>query len=246
MNSANPIAWWRAFLALPNAHPAKTLGVALLVALACSLVVSVAAVTLRPLQEANRLRESAAAMVAMLDRLGAGLPQERLVDLASGEYVARDPGTMTELSAKRDPAKLGSREDVARVYELREGGRLTLLVLPLRGAGYEDMMRGYLVLRSDLNTVAALAFHEHHETPGMGARIGEETWQALWPGKLLADERGKLRIEVVKEGASGPHEVDGISGATRTGTAITRLLQFWLGPDGYGPYLARLKAEAGQ
>ena len=39
------------------------------------------------------------------------------------------------------------------------------------------------------------------------------------------------------------HRVDGISGATRTGLGVTRMLRFWLGPWGYGPTLSRLADE---
>jgi Na+-transporting NADH:ubiquinone oxidoreductase subunit C len=226
--------------------PAKTVGVALLVALACSLVVSVTAVTLRPLQDANRLADSAAHMLGMLEVLGEGIPDTRLVDLASGAYANRDPGTSTELPADRDRAGLGSREDVATVFELRDASELRLVILPVRGAGYQSMLKGYLALRADLNTVAALTFHEQEETPGMGARIEEEAWQALWPGKQVADAEGVIRIEVVKGAGAGMHEVDGISGATRTGNGVSNLLRFWLGPDGYGPYLDRLRTETGQ
>ena len=246
MASLNPLAWWRGFLRLPNDSPAKTVGVALLVALICSLVVSVTAVTLRPLQDANRLRESAASMMDMLEGLGAGAPEARLVALSTGDYVYRDPGTSTELPAERDGAGLGSREDVATVFELREGGKLRLLILPVRGAGYQSMLKGYLALKADLSSIAALTFYEQDETPGMGARIEEDSWRALWPGKQVADAEGVIRIEVVKGAGAGLHEVDGISGATRTGNGVTSLLRFWLGPDGYGPYLDRLRTETGQ
>ena len=246
MASANPLAWWRGFLALPNDSPAKTLGVALLVALVCSLVVSVTAVTLKPLQDANRLADRVARMLGMLEILGEGLPDARLVDLATGTYMDRDPGTSTELPAERDRARLGSREDVATVFELRDDGALRLVVLPVRGTGYQSTLKGYLALQADLNTVAALTFYEQDETPGMGTRIEEEAWQALWPGKQVADTEGVIRIEVVKGASAGAHEVDGISGATRTGSGVTNLLRFWLGPDGYGPYLERLKSETGR
>lgn len=246
MASLNPLAWWRGFLRLPNDSPVKTVGVALLVALACSLVVSVTAVTLRPLQDANRLRESAASMMDMLEGLGAGAPEARLVALSTGAYVYRDPGTKTELPAERDGAGLGGREDVATVFELREGGALRLVILPVRGVGYQSTLKGYLALKADLNSVAALTFHEQEETPGMGARIEEDAWRALWPGKQVADAEGVIRIEVVKGAGAGVHEVDGISGATRTGNGVSNLLRFWLGPDGYGPYLDRLRTETGQ
>lgn len=243
MSSANPVAWWRGFLALPNDSPTKTVGVALLVALACSLVVSITAVTLKPLQDANRLAESAGQMLGMLEVLGGGVPQARLVDLATGNYVDRDPGTSTELPADRDRAGLGSREDVTTVFELRDDGARRLIILPVRGSAYQSTIKGYLALKADLNTVAALTFYEQEETPGLGARIEEDAWQALWPGKHVADADGVIRIEVVKGAGAGAHEVDGISGATRTSIGVTNLLRFWLGPDGYGPYLDRLRSE---
>jgi Na+-transporting NADH:ubiquinone oxidoreductase subunit C len=242
----SPFSWWRRFLRLPNDSPAKAMAVALLVALACAFVVSVTAVTLRPLQKANRLADSAAQMLELVESLGVGIPDTRLVDLATGAYASRDPGARTELPAGRDLAGLGSREDVATVFELRDGGTLRLVILPVRGAGYQSILKGYLALEADLNTVAALTFYEQDETPGMGARIEDDAWLALWPGKRMADAEGVIRIEVVKGAGAGLHEVDGISGATRTGNGVTSLLRFWLGPDGYGPYLGRLKKEAGQ
>jgi Na+-transporting NADH:ubiquinone oxidoreductase subunit C len=38
------------------------------------------------------------------------------------------------------------------------------------------------------------------------------------------------------------HQVDGLSGATITGNAVTALMSFWFGPYGYGPLLERLAA----
>ena len=245
MASANPLSWWRAFLALPNDTTAKTLGVAFLVALICSLLVSIAAVALKPLRDANRLAYSAARFSGIADVRGGGVPDTRLVDLATGSYVARNPGTSTTLPGERDFARLGNREDVATVFELRDGGKLKLVILPVRGTGYQSTLKAYLALNADLNTVASLTFYEHDETPGLGSRIEEGAWQALWPGKQVADTDGVIRIEVVKGAGAGLHQVDGISGATRTGNGITTLLRFWLGPDGYGPYLARLRREAG-
>jgi Na+-transporting NADH:ubiquinone oxidoreductase subunit C len=240
------IAWWRRFLALPNDSRAKTLGIAFLVALSCSLVVSSTAVTLRPLQEKYRLSASHATLLNMLEVLGRGIPQERLVDLVSGDHTNRNPGTQSVLTKDQDSAGLGTREDVATVFELRRSGDLQLVILPVRGSGYQSMLKGYLALEADLNTVAALIFYEQDETPGLGSRIEEDGWRALWSGKQIADVDGAVLIEVVKGVADGIHEVDGITGATRTGSGVTNLLRFWLSSDGYGNYLARLRSEAGR
>lgn len=244
MASINPIKLWQSFLALPNTNPVKTIGIAFVVALTCSVVVSLTAVTLKPLQEANRMRESTATMVEIMDALGVGLPKQKLVERMSGAYVKRNPGTKSELSDAQDIAGLGTIEDVVPVFEWREKNRIELLILPVRGAGYKSLMQGYLALKGDLNTIAALSFHQHDETPGMGARIVETEWRELWADKQIADPDGIIRIEVVKGQGEGVYEVDGISGATRTGTGVSNLVRFWLGPDGYGPYLQRLRAEA--
>lgn len=229
-----------------NEGVARTLGVAFLVALACSLVVSATAVVLRPLQEANRLQAKASRVVAITGALGLDRPRARLVTLATGAYAERDPGSETRLAPERDPAKIGRREDVAVVFESRENDRLRIVILPVRGSAYQSTLKGYLALQADLNTVAALSFYEQGETPGLGARVQDDAWQALWPGKEVAGADGVIRIEVVKGAGKGVHEVDGISGATRTGRGVNNLLRFWLGPDGYGPYLDRLRAENGQ
>ncbi|MCK5166557.1 MAG: Na+-translocating NADH-quinone reductase subunit C [Rhodospirillaceae bacterium] len=229
-----------------NMNNLKTLGVAFLVALACSIIVSVTAVTLKPLQDANQLREKSAALVDLINNLGAEMPKTRLVERTSGNTVQRDNGSTSVLEPDHDIAGLGHIEDVLTVYELFSDNVLELIILPVRGSGYKSTLRGYLALRGDLNTIAALTFHQHDETPGMGALIMEKQWQALWADKHIADEKGTVRIEVVK-GADGNdenklYEVDGISGATRTGRGVTNLVRFWLGPDGYGPYIQRLKS----
>ncbi len=230
-------------IAAPNDTVTRTLSVAFLVALACSLLVSVTAVALRPWHEANRLQEKAASVAGITDAIGLGKPTARLVSLATGAYADRDPGTRTKLPADKDPAKLGEREDVAVVFESRADDKLRLVILPVRGSAYQSTLKGYLALEADLNTVAMLTFYEHGETPGLGARIEEDAWQALWAGKKIVDADGVIRIQVVKGAGKGEYEVDGISGATRTGRGVNNMLRYWLGPDGYGPYLARLRAE---
>lgn len=255
---------WQRFLARPNSDRGKTLGVAFLVALVCGLAVSTAAVSLRPLIAANVDAERQARMAAMLADLpgigdilaeaGAGAVDLQLVDLASGTLVsdrdpasydplaaAADPAMSTELSRAEDFAGLGRRENIAPVYLVRRDGALALLVLPVRGTGYGGLIKAYLALEGDLDTVAAFTVYEQSETPGLGGRITEPDWQAQWAGKQFAQD-GAVVIEVVRGEASGPHEVAGISGASVTGYAVTDMVQFWLGPSGYGPFLERLRA----
>lgn len=265
MSDMNPIRWWRRLLALPNDSLTKTLVVAFLITFTASIFVSIAAVTLRPFHLANLESERQARMAAMVAALpgmgdiltGAGVDklEVRIVDLASGEFSADiDPSTYDQREAARDPdlssaipdeadvAGLKQRANFAQVFVLRREGALQLVVLPVRGVGYQSMLYAYLALEADGNTIAGLTFYEQGETPGIGARIEEPEWLALWPGKALADENGEIRITVVRGEAVGPFEVDGISGATRTGNGVSNMLHFWLGDYGFGPFLARLRA----
>lgn len=261
---ASPLALWKRFLARPNTDPVKTLGIAFLVALACGLAVSTASVTLRPLITANIDAERQARMAAMLAELpgigdilteaGQGAVEVALVDLRTGEVatdmdpatydplaVAADPEQSTVLSRAEDFAGLGRRENIAAVYLVHRDGRIVLVVLPVRGTGYQSTIKAYLALEGDFNTVAALTVYEQGETPGLGARIAEPEWQAQWAGKEVARD-GEVVIEVVRGEASGPHEVAGVSGASVTGYAVTDMIQFWLGPSGYGAFLDRLRS----
>lgn len=268
MARLGPITLWRRFLALPNESIAKTLGVAVLVAIIAAAAVSVTAVSLRPLQEANADRErqerlaSVLAGVPGLTRIvedaGAAVLEARLVDLAAGTYVdgvsaedydarsaAADPALSIALPPEADIAGLRRRANLAEVYVVMRDGDLALLILPIYGGGYQSTIYAYLALEPDLQTVAALSVYEQGETPGLGARIQEPAWQDLWPGTAIADETGAIRIAVVRGQGEGLFEVDGITGATRTSSAVSNIVRFWLGDWGYGPFLANLRSTMG-
>ena len=42
--------------------------------------------------------------------------------------------------------------------------------------------------------------------------------------------------------AKAVHQVDGLAGATLTGNGVDNLLKFWLGQNGFGPFIANLRA----
>jgi Na+-transporting NADH:ubiquinone oxidoreductase subunit C len=257
---------WGRFLARTNDDPVKIFGVATLVALAASVVVSLTSVLLEPRQAAHLAAERAARMEAMLDALpglrdlmlaaGVDTLETRMVDLSDGSFApgtdpagydlaaaAADPETGVALPPEADIAGLKRRAPLAPVYLLQKDGDLALLVLPVRGVGYQSTIEAMLALEGDLRTIAALSIVAQGETPGIGARIEEAEWQAKWPGTRLAGPDGTIAVEVVRGEATEPWQVDGISGATRTGNGITNMLRFWLGPWGYGPFLERLERE---
>ena len=245
----------------------KTLIVALLLCVVCSVVVSTAAVALKPMQERNVAEDRKRNILA-----AAGMYEEdadidtqfervtpRVVDLRSGRFdPALDPETFDRAAAVRDPARserlppqadiarLGRREHHAVVYLVGRPSRPDVVILPVRGAGLWGAMNGFLALKRDLNTVAGLGFYEHRETPGLGGEVDNPRWRALWPGKRAFDRSG-VALRVLKgvadrDGPRARHQVDGLSGATLTSRGVNNLVRFWLGENGFGPFLARLKA----
>jgi len=247
----------------------NTLIVAIGISLVCSVLVSSAAIVLRPQQEANQneFRQRIVLEVAGLYEPGVPVDQQfsrietRLVDLETGEYTkdvdpqsfdaeaaANDPKLGVGIPKEQDIAKLGRRAVYAPVYVVKEGDEPQQYILPVRGKGLWSTLYGYLSVEADGNTVSGLRFYEHAETPGLGDQIEKEGWLAQWPGQKLYDEQGKPQIKVVRgsvqPGPDAIHQVDGLSGATLTANGVTNLVRYWIGSHGFGPYLARISSEA--
>lgn len=168
-----------------------------------------------------------------------------------GRKAAADPELSIAVPAGADIASLGRRSQYETIYLVWRDGRVERLVLPVRGAGMWSMIYGYVALESDFNTVAGVKFFEQNETPGLGDQIATPHWQAKWVGKHLYDEQGEMLFRVaegpVKEGASGAeYQVDALTGATITANAVTALMRYWFGPNGYGPMLERLREQPPQ
>lgn len=244
----------------------------------CSLLVSGAAVMLRPLQEGNveadKKRNILIAAGLMEPEKVAGLSKDELdkffkeriddlvVDLETGEIVTDDPekanafdqnkaakteGEHKPLDNKEDIAGIKRRENQSHVYRYKdENGKVLGYVFPVRGYGLWSTLYGYLAVQADLETIQGLTFYQHGETPGLGGEVDNPKWKATWNGKKIygdADDEGvrPVEIQVVRGIASGEYEVDGLSGATITSTGVSNLLKYWLGPDGFRPFIDQIQ-----
>lgn len=261
MADLNPFGLWRRLLAAPNESRTKTLVMAFLVAAICGVLVSAATVYLRPIRAANQAAEQQArleALLAGIPGMGETLAQSDgalstvVIDLEDGgaadevtpetlEAALNEARNWTALSPAEDIADIGRRPDFAQVYLLRDGERVSLVLLPMVGAGYGGPIEAILALRGDMQTIAGFTVTRQSETPGLGARIEEPSWQADFAGTQAYGGAGDVRFEVARGPAGNEFEVDGITGATRTSNAVTDMIRFWLGPDGYGPFIAAIR-----
>lgn len=253
----------------------RTLTVAVLVCLVCSVFVAGAAVALKPTQVENRQLDKQRSILAIAGLGEAGMSarqikdlfgeriQAKLVDLQSGTFsdvqnpltfdplkASKDPQLSQALSAGQDIASIKRREQFTTVYMVEQDGELQTLILPVRGYGLWSTLHGFIAVKGDLNTVVGFGFYQHGETPGLGGEVDNPKWKALWSGKTLFDENGALAVEIIKgsvdpQSARATHQVDGLAGATLTSKGVNNLLHFWLGENGFGPFLAKLgKGEA--
>ncbi len=240
----------------------------------CSIFVAVSAVALKDRQEANKLLDvqTKVLIVAGLVEDGKKLDDEtvrqrfaeniiaQVVELASGQDAEGvDPATFDQQAVARDTetssvppanrAKVMRVPDQALVYRVESAGETQSIILPIEGTGLWGTLYGFIALDADSRTINGITFYQHKETPGLGGEVDNPRWKALWKGRKAFDENGNVRI-TVKKGRAGPaesdpYQVDGLSGATITSRGVTNLLAFWLGEEGFGPYLDLYRTRRG-
>ena len=195
---------------MANDSVGRTFGVALGVCLVCSVLVSAAAVSLRPTQAVNKtldkkrnilmaaglLKSGEVASGERIDELYQNI-NTRVVDLATGEYVdgvdpiaydqrraAKDPAQSELVPADVDIANVKRRALHASVYMVSQKGKVKKVILPVHGLGLWSTLYGFVALDArDLNTIRGLVYYEHAETPGLGGEVDNPSWKALWDGK---------------------------------------------------------------
>ncbi len=246
---------------------AKTLVVALVLCVVCSIIVSVSAVLLKPTQVKNKeafLKQNMLQAAGMYDETKSVDEQfeqftVRIVDLDTGMYTdaidaagydqlkaAKDPALSSEIPDDQDLAKISRRVKYAKIYTLDGDNVIETIILPINGYGLWGTLYGFLALEADANTVVGLSYYDHKETPGLGGEIENPNWKKLWQGKKIYDQNDNVAISVIK-GAVNPNDamadykVDGLSGATLTSRGVDLMFKYWLGEQGFENFLTNLR-----
>jgi len=190
---------------------------------------------------------------ALIDlQTGEQLPAEKMTgDLSPEKFdvkvVAKEPATSRLIPAADDQAKIKRMPVDMMVYFVKEGDGFSKVILPVYGSGLWSTIYGFLALDKDLQTVKGFTVYEHGETPGLGGEVENPKWQDTWKGKMAFDDQGQMKLSVIKGKASpgSTTEIDGLSGATLTTRGVNDFIHFWLGSNGYGPFLAKLRTTQG-
>jgi Na+-transporting NADH:ubiquinone oxidoreductase subunit C len=254
----------------------RTIIVALGICFVCSVLVSTAAVSLQSRQEENKRMDRIKNILiagglpvedADLKALYDDTIESRMIDLSTGASIsesdlsgkvsiqnfdiramAGDPEYGKAIPKEKDIAGIKRMPKYMVVYLAMQGGSMEKIILPVYGKGLWSTLYGFIALDKDLKTVRGITFYEHAETPGLGGEIDNPRWKNIWKGKQAFDDKGNLRIEVIKgivdtSRQAARYQIDGLSGATRTTHGVNALVRFWLGSDGYGPFLKKLVEE---
>jgi len=247
----------------------QSLLVALAVCIVCSVLVSSAAVRLKPLQQANQVRQMRTNVLSVTGLYQEGVPvseqfqqavETRVVELDTGEFVdpeklppkaldiesaTREPDLSVPIPDEQNLAGLSRREKYSRVFLVKnDQGQVEQVVLPVRGKGLWSTMYGFLSLEPDLRTVHGITFYEHGETPGLGGEIESEKFTRQWEGKVVREPDGTVSFDFVR-GSVDPgdpaakYKIDGIAGATITTRGVVNMIRFWMGPLGFKKFLEK-------
>jgi len=256
-------------LALSNDSLEKTIAVALSLCFVCAILVSIAAVALRPLQIENKaldMKKNILDVAGLLQDdtdINSAFAQQieaKLVDVATGEYVdgdieaydqrkaAKDSAQNVALTKDQDIASIKVRAKIAKVYLVKEGDTIKSIILPMHGYGLWSTMYGFLAVDADGQTVQSINFYDQGETPGLGAEVVNPNWRALWAGKKVYDESGAVSLGLIKglvdtSKPGSEFQVDGLAGATLTSVGVTNLVKFWMSQEGFAAYLDKVRTK---
>ncbi|KXO08494.1 Na(+)-translocating NADH-quinone reductase subunit C [Moritella sp. JT01] len=242
----------------------RTIAVVTALCLVCSIIVSGAAVGLRDAQNANKALDKQTNLLSVAGKLEANanvgeiyaeFVEAKFVDLSTGEYVEENAATFDQLQNVKDLAKstdlkgkdvagIKRRSNVADVYLVKDAqGNIESYVLPVYGRGLWSTMYAFVAIDKDGKTVKRIQYYDQNETPGLGGEVLNPQWTAKWEGKQLFDANGDVAIRIVKGGGQGktPSGIDGLSGATLTSQGVENTFQFWIGENGFGPFLKKLQ-----
>lgn len=254
---------------MANQQTAKyTIIVTLIMCLVASVLVAGSAVMLRPHQIENKALDFKKNVLNVAGMYQEGVPvdeqfekiQVKIVDLQTGKFTdavtdidkfdqtasAKKPGMFDKLDPQDDIAKLITREKYAKVFLVNDEAGLSRVILPVRGKGLWSTMSGFIALDKDLNSILGFGFYSHAETPGLGGEVDNPKWRSIWLGKKVYSDAGDVKISVIKghvdeSTPEGEYKVDGLAGATLTSTGVNNLVRYWMGDDGFKPFLTNLK-----
>ena len=240
-------------------------GFAILMVVVVGAALAIAAMALKPYQQANQAKKKMADILSamQIDATRDKAPElfkehiqkriilnheGKVVSEKTGEVDIKDPNDAfnVDIRAQYRDKQMKPEDKQFPVFEGQKNGE-HLYIIPVAGKGLWGPIWGYVCLKSDLNTIYGTTFGDESETPGLGAEIAEKPFQLQYVGKTIYDKDGKLvGVEAKKGGAApdNPHAVDALTGATITSRGVNEMLSRTL--EVYNDYFKSQQANTKQ
>ena len=205
-----------------------------------AVLLAVTSLSLQERQQANMLNEKQQQIVKAL---GENPETSSYGDVVAQAVMLDKNGKAIEGKSESDI--FASLSDLTASFEAGEfpifKAKNGCVVIPVYGAGLWGPVWGYLALESDMDTVKGIVMDHSGETPGLGAEITTSKVQDMFKGKTIFEGNDLVSVSMRKGGATNNHEVDAISGGTKTCDGVNAMIKSGL--EGYLPFLNANKSN---
>jgi electron transport complex, RnfABCDGE type, G subunit len=156
------------------------------------------AITKGPIAEQNKIAEDQAKMTAFP---------------GAKEFTPMDTSEWESLLS-------GDEKEIVKSVDMaKDSGNVLGYVIKVAPQGYGGPVETIVGITKD-GKLTGINIVNHSETPGLGAKAQDPKWQAQFKGKT-AD----MQLKLVKVPPSSANEIEALTGATITSTAVTNGVQ---------------------
>ena len=198
---------------------------------------------LKDKQDANVLDEQKTSIMKAFGEADANFDEVVTVgSITNGEFTAVEDSAST-FALLGDRKALGEATENLPIFKMDKDG-VVKYVLPIVGKGLWGDIWGYVALQQTEDNIVITGIVMDHagETPGLGAEIATEKWQKKFEGKTLYDATGAFAVRMQKGGAQNEHQVDAITGGTKTCDGVNNMLEASISK--YESFLRGVSVEA--
>ncbi|OVE73373.1 NADH:ubiquinone reductase (Na(+)-transporting) subunit C [bacterium B17] len=238
----------------------KTIGFAAAVCLVCSLLLAAVYSGLREEQEQNKANELKVKVLTafgkeIIDGKGKlAVSQEQVDEMFKAEIVGKvldGNGELVESITVEAlaPEQINNRNKETGLKEYYPfyihtdpATSKKRYAIHLSGMGLWSVVKAYLALEDDYNTIAGMAFYDHAETPGLGGEIEKDFFQDRFKEKKMLEGDVVKGFQILKPGMqTDDYCIDGISGATMTCKGIANFINSDFAV--YNKYFSKLRQK---
>ncbi len=214
----------------------KTIFFAAGLCLVCSVLLTAAATSLKPMQSKNIQTDRKKNILMAIGLIDSNQTYpvteiDHLYEETIFKYFVDQTGTIIDQTASSSMDQDGFLPIYLAMDDTKK--KIRSYIIPVETRGLWGKIYGYLALKNDGTTIEGFTVYKHSETPGLGGEIEARWFQKNFIGKKIVDQNSNfVSISVAKGRAADQvsdekltNYVDGISGATLTGQYLTQGLE---------------------